>query len=326
MYNKFKIIIVNALIIFLMILLVEFFLFTKEYLRLEDETKKQNISQNHTIQDFSLYNYIKVLYATYLSITKSNIEITKDFFRPISSYSQDKNKEKLPIILLGCSYTYGEALSEKETFAYILSKYSKREIYNLGLGDRSPRTMLYIMRENFEYIKEELLNNNLCFEYIIYTYIPDHKRRLYVNIVQNDIPYYKIIQKHDKEYLQFVNYNFLTKTYIYKNIMELIYKYKNKHNQKGIFDTFIIYMKEINKEIQSKINCKKKKPQFIILVYEEDGTENWNTLKQDNIIIVKMKEDLNIDIDKKEYKLLDNHPNSKAWQVIVPALVKELNL
>ncbi len=326
MYNKFKIIIVNALIIFLMILLVEFFLFTKEYLRLEDETKKQNISQNHTIQDFSLYNYIKVLYATYLSITKSNIEITKDFFRPISSYSQDKNKEKLPIILLGCSYTYGEALSEKETFAYILSKYSKREIYNLGLSGRSPRTMLYIMRENFEYIKEELLNNNLCFEYIIYTYIPDHKRRLYVNIVQNDIPHYKIIQKHDKEYLQFVNYNFLTKTYIYKEIMELAYKYKKKYNQKDIFDTFVIYMKEINKEIQSKFTINNKCPKFVILVYEEDGTENWDILKQDNIIIIKVKEDLNIDIDKKEYKLLDNHPNAKAWQVIVPALVKELNL
>ncbi len=29
---------------------------------------------------------------------------------------------------------------------------------------------------------------------------------------------------------------------------------------------------------------------------------------------------------KSEYKLLDNHPNAKAWQVIVPALAKELNL
>ena len=326
MYNKFKIIIVNALTIFLMILLVEFFLFTKEYLRLEDETKKQNISQNHTIQDFSLYNYIKVLYATYLSITKSNIEITKDFFRPIPSSSQDNKKEKLPIILLGCSFTYGDNLSETETFSHVLSKYSNRDIYNLGLGGRSPRTMLYLMRENFQFTKEKLLNNNFNFEYIIYTYIPDHKRRLYVNIVPSDVPEYKIIKIDNKKYLKFVHLSFLTKTYIYKEIMELAYKYKKKYNQKDIFDTFVIYMKEINKEIQSKFNINNKSPKFVILVYIEDGTEDWNVLKQDNILIINIKKDLNIDIDEEKYTLFDGHPSKEAWQAIVPALVKELNL
>ena len=326
MNKKIKIILANALIIFSIILLLEFVLFTREYLKWEDKTKQQNLYFNNTIKGFSLYNYITTLYETYITIFNSNIQINKNFFRPITSYSQDNKKEKLPIILLGCSFTYGDNLSETETFSYVLSKYSKREIYNLGLSARSPRTMLYLMRENFQFTKEKLLNNNLNFEYIIYTYIYDHKRRLYVNLIQNDIPYYKTIKKDNNKYLKFVHYNFLNKTFIFKNIMELVYKYKNKYNQKDIFDTFVIYMKEINKEIQSKFNINNKSPKFVILVYIEDGTEDWNVLKQDNILIINIKKDLNIDIDEEKYTLFDGHPSKEAWQAIVPALVKELNL
>ena len=203
MNKKIKIILANALIIFSIILLLEFVLFTKEHLRL----LQQNPPLNNTVKGISLNNYITSFYQTYISIIKSNIEINKKFFRPMPSSSQDNNKEKLPIILLGCSFTYGDNLSETETFSHVLSKYSNRNVYNLGLGGRSPRTMLYLMRENFQFTKEKLLNNNLNFEYIIYTYISDHKRRLYVNVVPNDVPEYKIIKIGNKKYLKFVHHS-----------------------------------------------------------------------------------------------------------------------
>lgn len=327
MKKRLNCIIINLIVVFLIIILCECCLFTKEYFRLFDEINKQSISLNKTTNPLSLKQYIKKFCKTYREILNTEIKINKNFFRPLpSSYLQNKIQKKSPIILVGCSYTYGLALSENETFSYLLSKYTGRDVYNLGIGGRSPRTILYLMRENFNYTKTNLLKNNLNIEYIIYTYIPDHKRRLYVNLICNDIPCYKTIKKDNNKHLKFVNCNSLKKTYIYRNIMELVYRYKMLNTPKEMFDIFTLYIKEIHREIQSNFHFNNKKTKFVILVYDEEAIDDWNILKRDDIIVIRIKEDLNINISDKKYKLLDNHPNAKAWQDIVPALVKKLDL
>ena len=50
-------------------------------------------------------------------------------FRPI----EYKNSEKRPIVLFGCSHTYGTNLGEKETFSYQLSNYTGRTVYNFAI-------------------------------------------------------------------------------------------------------------------------------------------------------------------------------------------------
>ncbi len=200
---------------------------------------------------------------------------------------------------------------------------TNRLVYNLGLGGRSPRTSLYLLRENFKITKNEILKNNLTFEYVIYTYIPDHKRRLYVNLITNSIPYYKI-NKNNK--LEFINYFFLRKTYLYKSFTELLFAYKDKHNIEEVNNLFTIYMKEINDEIKSKFSYgNNKKAKFVIFVYERDDSINWDVLKKEGIIIIQAS-DLGLNLDDEKYRFKDRHPNAKAWEVIVPALAKKLNL
>lgn len=326
MKKNFKVVIINIIIVALLIFSFEIYMFTKEYVRVSDERRIQNMMLNQSFEQLSLPKYINAFYREYQTISKTKIEIDNNFFRQIPAYplgSPCKSKQS-PVVLLGCSYTYGDGLADKDTFSALLAEYSNREIYNLGLGGRSPRTMLYLLRDNFNYTKEEILKNNTNVQYVIYTYIPDHKRRLYVNLVSNDIPFYK----KDNNHLVLTQVSLFKRTYVYKSLMELIYAYKIKYYPEDVFNLFHLYIKEINQEIKKQFHFGNEKTKFVILVYEEDEKDAWEDIKDDNIIIIKVKDLTNIDVLSPEYKVAPNdcHPNEKAWQVIVPALMKELNM
>ena len=74
---------------------------------------------------------------------------------------------------------------------------------------------------------------------------------------------------------------------------------------------------------------KMKDTQFCIFVY--DGDKYIKQIEQDllnnGIKVIYLSDLSNIDFSSKEYRLEnDLHPNSLAWKIIVPLLVKELNL
>ena len=91
------------------------------------------------------------------------------------------------------------------------------------------------------------------------------------------------------------------------------------------FNTYILYAKEIKKEIEKQFG---KDVKLSILVVKEFGFENWDELKSDGINIINLNEILGFDINTREYQIscTNNHPNEKAWEVILPALIKELSL
>lgn len=93
-------------------------------------------------------------------------------------------------------------------------------------------------------------------------------------------------------------------------------------------ELFNIYLKAINTEIKTNFkNSKQEPPQLIVLLY--DDSENIrNFAKENGITVIGLSQLIDIDLDNVEYQIsqTDCHPNSKAWDVIVPALVKELNL
>lgn len=228
-----------------------------------------------------------------------------------------KMSDKKPIAIMGCSYAYGLGLKEEETLSTILSNLTNRSVYNLGVIATSPREILYILRNNE--LRTKLLNNETNLEYIIYPYISHHKFRLYTDIKPFTYsPYFKQTE-NGLEYYE--NNNFWVKTYTYKKFLDLK---SNQINEEEAFQLICLYLKEINEEIKKHFPSAK----FVILIYEDYLNKNWGSLEEEDIIIVKVKDLLDIDVKSLQYTIspTDVHPNAKAWQIITPELVKKLNL
>ncbi len=232
----------------------------------------------------------------------------------------NKNPLKGSIILVGCSYTYGVDLKYDETFGYLLSKYTKRPVFNLGIPGGGPREILYLLRTNKIIELSQKEKNNV--DYIIYTYIWDHQVRLYSNLLPL-VPKYK---KTKYNTLVEQKLHFYNKSFIYTNLTRFKFFHYDINNS---FNLLNIYISEIYKEICNKFNYQKTPPKLIILVYTDNINENgWENLKKNkNITIINVKDLTGKDMyNDKEYLTFSNHPNVKAWQIIVPALAKELNL
>ena len=83
--------------------------------------------------------------------------------------------KKQPILLYGCSFTYGDGLKDNENFSYILSKTTKRPVYNFGLSGKGMQHSLHIMQNHPKISPEP--------QYIIYTFLQRQIRRLYMECV-----------------------------------------------------------------------------------------------------------------------------------------------
>ena len=233
--------------------------------------------------------------------------IDKNEFREKAIYNKS---QKGSIILLGCSFFHNCFLDESKMFHKYLSEFSKRNVYNLALGGGSPKEALYILRSYEQDIElNTLIDNDTHIKHVIYNYMYWHLdfcRR-------NTCPYFKT---KDNNHL-ILNKNQIYNSEIYKAIKNTI-KYKS-------FNEFILYMKEINKEIKKNWGYN---TQFTVLVIQENGVEDWQKLKQEGINVIKLNDIIGFNINTKEYAIsnTNDHPNEKAWKVIVPALVKELDL
>ena len=261
-------------------------------------------------QKFTFLNHLSYIKEAYVNPIPFNL-------RFIREPSIVKNSEELPLALMGCSFAYGLYLEEDKTPSAILSKLTGRTVYNLGIPAGSPREMLYILR-NDEY-RTKLFGNRTDFEYIIYPYITHHKYRLYQNTLQYVVtPSYKV---KNEELVYSPQNKVLAISYLYRKFLELRY---SKINQVSAFKLHSLYMKEINKEI------KKYFPQtkFVILIYEDHLNEDRSNLEKEGITIIKATDILDTNINKLEYKISaeNRHPNEKAWELLIPSLIKKLNL
>ncbi len=241
--------------------------------------------------------------------------INNDFRYP-AIYPESEGKKD--IVIAGCSFTYGDKLNTNEIFSSILSNFTHRNVYNIGLSGGSPRDILYIL--NNTEILNKLIINKTNIEYFIYTYIYDHKRRLYSN-TRPTVPFFIPIKNYKK--LQYIYLPLLINhSYIINYINYFLYN-------KGFFvnknKLFKLYMQEIKNKIKSV--CKSS--EFIILVYdyEVSDIQMFTELEKAGFKVIYLDKILNFNINDDQYQVPDKfHPNAKAWQVIVPALAKELNL
>lgn len=250
-------------------------------------------------------------------------------FREPSGVEEYKNAK--PIWLFGCSFAYGVNKQGdtplEDSFGYILSKYTKRPVYNRAFPSWGVQHMYYQLEKGkiFDELPEP--------EYVIYVYIADHFRRTQkiVYDVWSDGEYLRYKIKDGK--LEKINGVLipLWKFYpvkLWLTHLEYYIRLKPENNDKN-FDIIEKLFIESKKLIQQRYPNTK----FIILKYDgNDGfdrwslnTPRWKELSDDGFIVIDADKLINKSLTSPEYLSNDNyHPSAKAWVDISKKLNKIL--
>ena len=244
--------------------------------------------------------------------------ISADDFRPVVN----ADSKKKPVIIFGCSFAHGSILKNNQIISYKLGEATKRPIYNRAKCGWGVQHMYYqLTNEDFYKILPKP-------EYIIYVYMDGHMARITtpVSIAWPDcyVAFYKkikdvyILKKRtffsDKIIIQHFFNNYFINNYLTKN------PDYNRQKEIDVVD-YVIASKKAAEEHWGK------DIKFIIFSYVEFEKETIQYIKDNNIMLFNI-DDHNLILDDKKYYLSenDNHPNEKAWDDIVPILVKKYNM
>lgn len=307
-----KYLFVNLILIISIFFLLETFLFIKQFLieyNISYKDKITTIEEKYDIlKNFFLNSYTDINY-DYKYFNKNEI---RNIAKPLKD-------DKKGILLLGCSFTYGDGLKEEEVFSTVLSKGTNRTVYNLGINAGSPVEALYFLKNSN--IRKEIVNIEKDIEYVFYTYIPGQEGRI---LTKNRCPKFKPIKNNTQ--LVISNIDLLNRSYLFDYFFDN--SIVEKLLEKKLKKITNLYFKEIRKETYKNFPDSK----FIILIYDHEGIDNKSNNQElgfyentDKVII--LNDIVDIDLTSNEYKINDNfHPNGKAWEYIIPALIKETNL
>lgn len=305
----FKYLFVSVAIAFVLFAILEIISFSLKLSVLFKEGCFDNKTKIECIK--GIYEYYTGIYK---NINNSPIDIN-EMRKPIIKHNNNGS-----IILLGCSFTYGYRLGENGTFGAVLSDYTNKSVYNWGISSTSPREILYILQN--KNLISKLIQDRNNVEYVIYTYIPDHIFRLYYNLLELS-PIYKLKNNSELVYKKNSLYN---ATFFSREMQKIAYFLSSDKDKNKLFSA---YMSEINKEITKTFKYKDKDTKFIIFVFFPENISDWDAISNldDNIIVVKLSDLIDIDILSEEYIISkdDIHPNTEAWKLIVPKLINYLD-
>lgn len=233
-----------------------------------------------------------------------------------------------PIVFFGGEYTYGLNLEKEETLPYKFAHLAKRPTYNRALTSWGIQHMLYQSKSKHLYkqVPEP--------EYIIFTHISDHFRRLYLlsfdrgyMLEENLNVRYKekngeLVQiKNIDPFLQMVKRLYLTN--------KLHQLYVNKHilrdlNSENFHNFALKHFAESKKEMQKHW----KNAKFVIFIYDDlyDNDEYIENLKKEGFIVIKYDEITNENMIAPKYRVRYNYPNEKAWDLLTPKIIEKLGI
>ncbi len=216
---------------------------------------------------------------------------------------------KLPILIMGCSFAYGNDLNQEQSFIAKLANLTGRPVYNRAIGARGLDEMLYQLRSDKFY---SIVPKP---EWVIYVFISDQIRRTQIpcSVVDTGVFYDKNLKlKHDISF-------------------PLLYTIKDKTikftNPKYV-DFSLSIIKEIKREAQKHWGDDVK---FFFLFYE-DNNVLWEKIKpqieEEGYVTATLKDlDSTVDFFSSGYKSTDNvHPSESAWDLLTPAIVDKLGL
>lgn len=234
-----------------------------------------------------------------------------------------KQSNKKPLCFVGCSYTEGSCLSDEETFAYKISQKTNRTVYLRG-----------ITATGLAYVYYQILHKTIPTdtEYIIYTYIPDHINRLF----QYQLGFWSTEMNLRYEIkngiLQEVKnpFEIINSLYFVKLLEETLAIGKSD-KEKQDYKLFKAIMSDmIIKFKQNYPNAK-----FVFLTYPENEEDSINSpkeikdfVKSLGYIYLDANELSGENLGELKWKVKGEglHPNTEAWDTVIPNFIKELKL
>ncbi len=303
-------------IITVCLVVLTFVLFTAEVFvwRIENQELQKDINFNDSVKEVGFHSGIKKINYEF-----ENLGLKNGWGRTPEGLVY---KRKKPIVLFGCSYAYGYGLSPKQTFAHKLSVRSRRSVYNRSFTSFSLQHFLAQAKSKALYEKIPQP------EYVIYVYMHDHLRRLYLysfaqwNILNEefDLRY----KEKNGELEEITNSNFLLNQIKRLYIANMLYHwYVEKaviNNPKQSYDFALKHFIAAKNEMSKHW----KKSKFAVLIYDdfELCSDFKAQLEQNGFKVV----DVRGLADNSKYMLKSNTPNEDAWNKIVPKVIKELKL
>ena len=257
-------------------------------------------------------------------------------------YPGNPQNNKPPVLLIGCSYAFGQWLDEKDSLMGQIEKLTKRHVYNLSVigQDSAVASML---------LDEEDKNPKITKkpDIIIYPYMFHNLQRLTNQYYLN---YYRKLGIIENQ-----KYNFLYRSYLFSH-------FKNVELQKELFyDSDFILHQEIYFNLLAHIKalCDKNYPnsRFVVLIYDDinfDLCPNlWLSVGESEYRMNKLfeimysddfkqrMENMGIDVihtrdltgrvmDLPQDRIAQDpnrpHPSALAWEEITPKLTERLKL
>lgn len=308
MRDTIKIILKNILFILIIFILFEISVFNIELFKYYQIIKKVKPA------GFTTKSIIKSSFKTH------DFQCTQNLMRPV-----EKRGNKHSIVIFGCSYAYGTRLNDNQTFSYKLAKATDGKVFNRASPGWGAQQMLYQLRRDDFYKQIDHP------DYIIYTFIGDHINRLN-NYQWGGFWGNQVNLRYKNENGNLVEIKPLFKPiWSLFTVKEIQHFYENYLNSPSNYSKNIELFSLIMNESLKKAKEHYPNVKFVILIYDNNLNPKENvmfkSLKKQGFIILKTSDLVKVNLNDPIYHFYkDPHPNEKAWDVIVPGLVKKLNL
>ncbi len=231
------------------------------------------------------------------------------------------------IILFGCSYVDGAYIWKDHKPSGVLSKYTNKNVYTFGVPGEGVASMFKVL------INPKLYEDYPQPEYVIFITMFNHLYRTY----PDDLRMWAKYTNKDR---------FLSNFYTYVT-RKISLTSTEQHNE-----LYKAMLKESDKIIQEHWPGTK----LVLLVYQDIETgedlynhpdrgaaedmakfldhDNWKDIEDAGITVVYTKDLVGSIVGKEQWQFLDaqlqdfgvGHPSGHAWQQVIPALAKKLNI
>ncbi len=332
MKKKILIIILNIILLSILFIANEVFayrsIFSSGFILFPDYKKFEKLKDEFLVGNHLYVNYKKPQEGNPIYYTNDGREQTGEKYK------------KGAVLLLGDSYTYGLGLTKEKTFAYQLSNYTKRPVYNWAFcTEGSEYSVLEFKNEkNIQELKNQTTENPL--EYVIFTYTyPQFARTFSPN---RQYRYYNL-RKYGL--LQDQKYSVFDNLYTVLSIKNKLFV-KSLYKQ-GLENSVINLLKNYFKSINNDIHSNFPNAKMVLLIYSDEinvikrsglnaseeavnslDITKWKDLENEGIIVLSTEELTGAKASMED--ILENertvtiHPNANAWRKIIPPLAKKL--
>ena len=234
--------------------------------------------------------------------------------------------DKKPVVIFGCSYAYGYRLNDSQTLSYKLANYAKVPVYNRAWTGWGIQHMLY--QSKIEKIYEQIPEP----EYVIYVFLDDHIRRLYLmtfsswNILidEQNLRY----KEKDGKLIEITNNNPVLrqiKRLYFVNIIHHWYVLKhilNQKNKQNCCNFAVKHFVEAKNEMQKHW----KNTKYIVLFYDTKNNYIKEKLEENGYMVINTSDLTTENLSSSKYMTDDCHPKEAVWDLLIPPLSEKLGL